>query len=133
MKRAILLVALLAGCDDDSLPAKVANAQLHGIVAARVECDCFTVPESGFNSQHVTYRASKLVDGSCFVGIDAAQFWGRGEAAADTCDTYPGQGGNLFAENGLLQQQSGTPLVVAGTADLTSCCTGFNLEAFGVE
>jgi hypothetical protein len=72
MKRAALLLALFAaGCDDESLPAKVANAQLHGIVAAQIVCGPTCEFVNAVNPTSTTsgmnYRANRLIDGSCLL------------------------------------------------------------------
>ncbi len=133
MRRLACLFALLAvGCDDPAVATKAVDVLEHGAVAARVSCLCDTDPEPGFVTQVVRARAMKLVDGSCYVQETAA-LWGRDESESATCPTRPGENGNVLFEDGLLKQEGGAPLQVVGTAGIETCCTGFNLEAFGVE
>jgi hypothetical protein len=134
MMRALLLLAALAalpGCDDESIPGRVATAQLHGIVDAHVECF-----GSFSSASNVRYRASKMLDGSCLATVarsgtddSGTQFSPRGESGADVCvvtDTadmeFTAEGGEFRIQTGL-----GSPLAIE------SACTGFNLEAFGVS
>jgi hypothetical protein len=140
MKRALILGALLAlGCDDESIPARVANAQLHGIVAAQIDCPTSCTFERVSNPMVTTsgysYRAQRLLDGSCFVsGNVVAQFTfhGRSEAAAENCvAAYATQ--SLEAAGGLLLLSVGEGPSNQYQADIETCCTGFGLEAFGVE
>ncbi len=125
MRRALILAALLAGCDDESLPAKVANAQLHGIVAAQARCACELTPGNS-----VFISANKLIDGSCLTGGGSTvdMFIARSEALADICERPSGhlEGGEF------VYHPSGHGTTTA-SFDITTCCTGFGFEAFGVE
>lgn len=147
MTRWLLLAALLcAGCDDESLPAKVAAAQLHGIVAAQVICNCTITTadeESTFTSLQLgpalvsNFQANKLIDGSCLSGFDQSTTTGdamtlkaRGTAGAGSC-----RFGAYHAESGKMYVDEGGPgsYETAWSRSLDTCCTGFNLEAFGAE
>lgn len=131
----LLLAALLAGCDDESIPARVANAQIHGFVEAQIDCECEVENTVFHNTTTLNpYLAQRLVDGACFVtwstGLrllprsdDGAESC-RGVAGAATLDLVDGQ---FSFQNG-----PGAGNLWEGPAT-TSCCTGFNLEAFGVE
>lgn len=126
MRRLALLVGLLlAGCDDESLPAKVAGAQLHGIVEAQIACSCQLSNESDPpDTRNLSgYKAQKLVDGACFTtGLLLA----RGESGAVTCDN-----GSVSVDDGVITLDDGVAGLFHGEVDV--CCTGFNLSAFGVE
>jgi hypothetical protein len=39
----------------------------------------------------------------------------------------------MLVEDGALKYVGDNSLLVTETADVAACCTGFNLEAFGVE
>lgn len=128
MKRAILIAALALGCDDESLPAKVANAQLHGIVAAQARCSCTMTHPDNWPPLLVTYAAQKLVDGSCLV--TGGNLWERSEPQSETCDRN-----NVWLEGGALHvlEQTGEGPMEWTPKNITTCCTGFGFEAFGVE
>jgi hypothetical protein len=135
MKRAILLVALLAGCDDESLPARVAAAQIHGIVEAQADCECeLTNTVSSATTTINPYLAQRLLDGSCFVTWSSTpRLTARSESGAESCRGVVGAA-TLDLVDGVFSFQNGP-----GAGNLwegpatTSCCTGFNLAAFGVE
>lgn len=120
MKRTALLLALFAaGCDDESLPAKVANAQLHGIVAAQADCYCTL---SGPSAYTFSARYQKLMDGSCFAMAPGS---GGPTLGAEHCESGSP---DFDIYDGLIHGPEGY-----SDADITTCCTGFNLAAFGVE
>lgn len=138
MKRlAILAALLLAGCDDESIPARVAAVQINGFVEAQIECSGpATQTTSPFDTIGITdYRVQKLIDGACLV---TGGPWGgyprliaRSESAAETCRSGSD---TTFAkvESGVASFTTNTPSITF-EADIESICTGFNLEAFGVE
>lgn len=127
--RALILMAaaLAAGCDDPAVEAKVADILEHGIVAAEVTCSC-NYGQNNANS--VAYRAQKLIDGSCFVSrstATAAYLLARSDNGAEACRVgdYSASGGDLVVDH---DYDPSAPYFI----DLETCCTGFNLEAFGV-
>jgi hypothetical protein len=134
MKRLLLVAALLAGCDDESLPARVAAAQIHGVEAAGATCDCnLTNVASPFDTVPIESKYSLLIDGSAFIhysshGSSNLAFCARGEACASTL-----QSGGDFVESGKLVFVNPSPPNPRYEEDFETCCTGFNLEAFGVE
>lgn len=137
MRRAILLLLAL-GCDDESLPAKVANAQLHGIVAAQIDCPGATLTRttSPFDTTGIAFKAQKLLDGSCFTISTMALLTliPRSDPDAETCAaSYIPANGITSAEGGKLVLEQTNPSVARFEGDIDSNCTGFNLEAFGVE
>lgn len=139
MKRLFILAALLAGCDDDTLPAKVANAQLHGFVEAQVfcgpTCEFVKVSNPSVTTSGMNYRANRLLDGSCLVTATTTPglvFLSRSDSEAETCrGEYASSW--MTAEAGKIELQLGTNPVDHYQADIETCCTGFNLESFGVE
>lgn len=150
MRRAILLVALLAaGCDDDSLPAKLANAQLHGAVAAQVTCAA-PIVKSCNPVWTLQVQCTKFADGSAMVstGEDVGlrtQVFDRANARAEDCsfawlpappgtavDTVQITGGELVYSSEYAGC-GGAPPAPSVVALEEPDCTGFNLEAFGVE
>lgn len=131
MKRALIFALLAAGCDDDTLPAKVANAQLHGIVAAQARCDCDIFSDGV--AYHVTYSAQRLLDGSCLASKASASgdvvLWSRAEPNAADC-----RKNDVYLQDGEIHMVIPTG---DGPRDISEeieiCCTGHNLAAFGVE
>jgi hypothetical protein len=133
MKRLLILAALLAGCDDESIPAKVAAVQLHGFVEAQIDCDgSLTRTTTPFNTVGFSgYRAQKLIDGSCFTGGhigSAPVLIARSAEGAAVCLNEQG-GASIQVEDGLIIYINGETY----TGSVETECTGFNLEAFGVE
>lgn len=141
MRAPLLLAALaaLAGCDDESIPARVATAQLYGVATAQVTC---VSSAAHYSMAGFQYQATRLADGSCFASVTGvaqspfqpyasagAQWNIRGSAGAETCAVrtfYPNQ--TITAEDGILWTDGDT-----GESLELSTCDGFNLEAFGVE
>lgn len=139
MRHALILMALLAGCDDESLPAKVANAQLHGIVSAQITCPATCVFEKIVDpmvtSSGYTYKAQRLLDGSCFVSgnmLAQSLYHSRSDTEAEHCVAAYATT-SLEAVDGLLLLHFGTEPQNQWQADIETCCTGFGLESFGVE
>jgi hypothetical protein len=138
VRRAILFAALLAaGCDDDSLPAKVANAQLHGIVAAEIHCpesiglDRTTSP---FDTAHVAFHAQRLLDGSCLVRSNTLSLTllSRSNPDAETCSGTTGSS-TMYVEDGVVVLQNSPSPLDRFEGAVGSVCTGFGFESFGVE
>lgn len=117
-------------CDGDEVTAKVMGVLDHGIVAADVTCECDMRNDDDTTTQHFgPYRMQRLVDGSCFVS------WGVGgvpyfRARYDECslESYP-----FSIADGDFRYLYGPLTGNHYRAPASTCCTGFNLEAFGVE
>jgi hypothetical protein len=161
MKKLLLVLALLCGCDDETirenfvpyfvcsyLPMwmgdcqdqevidKAQNVLEHGFTAARIECSCrFDRAGGGLSGVH-DFMASKLQDGSCLTQSSGSgtYLWPRSDPRSLTCDSHKGMTEGLtIAEGGLLKYVPDSSFIFSETADIETCCTGFNLEAFGVE
>jgi hypothetical protein len=139
MKRLLILAALLAGCEDDSLPARVAAAQLHGLVEAQITCPATCVFEKVVDpmvtTSGYTYKAQRLLDGSCFVSgnlLAQSLYHSRSDSEAEHCSAGYATT-SIEAVDGLLLLHLGAEPQNQWRADIEICCTGFGLEAFGVE
>ncbi len=120
MRRLAFLALLALGCDDT---AKLLDVAEHGIVEAQIVCDG-TVSD-GVNTDTIRYSAQRLLDGSCLAnGQHGALLCSRTDACADNCSVEL-----LSFDSGLVVYAQVPPK----TAPIESICTGFNLEAFGVE
>lgn len=149
-----LIPSWMADCTSQEVHDKAVAILSTGIVEAEADCEgqytrrkgapngCGTTELASFK-----YRAQKLIDGACFVpgGLIA-----RGQPGAPECSSEQSSAGSSphFAlANGLLTVTSSedsvcydpqgfqcypcaTPPTVLNIEDV---CTGFNLEAFGVE
>lgn len=176
MRRAALLLLALAACDDESLPARVAAAQIHGITAAAADCYVEDThqffPPGGQGTYIYTFgyrlKTQRLVDGSAFFYISARsnpsgspvpdpdmRFCERGSDCAagvlvtdtDSVTSFHTGGSNptqitAAFQDGLVSVTVANPDFAAFNAPTTiewvsesieTVCTGFNLEAFGVE
>lgn len=132
MRHLLLAIPLLAlACDDESLPGKVAAAQLHGMTAAFVDC---AVNANTGGPTTVHYSAAQFLDGSClatfkgFAGTAQAlgtQFTPRDVPDSLACPVSVQAGYEVSAEDGALT-------INATDYAIDTHCTGFNLEAFGV-
>jgi hypothetical protein len=151
MRLALLIaVALAVGCDDPAASDLATSVLTHGSAAARIVC---STSFSGliFASPGVDYTAAKLQDGACIASVsgnvtrviaasssslpaDATAFIPRNETGADTCTVKAGgEQLVLSASDGNL---TASPCTGSGTAcvrAIDAVCTGFNLEAFGVD
>jgi hypothetical protein len=150
MRKLLILSALLGlGCDDPEVVAKVEGALVRGAVEAHVECAQLVVFTGCSNSaqSNMRLRASKLLDGSSLVSWVPntnyyefiTQFNPRGSTVAScknqVCiELADGVGDFVGDEYDICQMagQSWSSGPVSGELDLSSC-SGFNLEAFGVE
>jgi hypothetical protein len=137
MKALALIGGLaLAACDDPQVAGAAADLLQFGAVQAKVTCagvqthlsdDC---PTTGGD----TYIGHRLADGSAFVSVSYLTFWlGRSEPEAETMavklPAYPLDTWSV-ADGELRVHKDGCTDVVV---DIETECTGFNLEAFGVE
>lgn len=133
MRHALALAALAAlGCDDPAVGAKALDVLEHGFVAAQIRCSCSIVSDGV--PYGVNYSAQRLLDGACLVSSAASQpagtiLWARSEANAVDCrrnDVYL-----LDGDIHLVIPTGDGPRDLS--EEIATCCTGFNLEAFGVE
>lgn len=135
-----LLVLLLAlfGCDDPDVSAKAAAVLEHGVVEAEVACAGSFV-RSGDGSFPFTYRLAKLIDGSAHISTQAyltreSVFYSRTALPVDFATVSGAFNGITFTvADGSLSLDEVTGADIDETIDLSLECTGFNLEAFGVE
>lgn len=146
-KQALACAALLlAGCDDTLVTDKVAAVLEHGGVDAAVECS-FNPPALGtctdLDYARITVR--KFQDGSVMiafagspsVGMGAQEYYPRGYTLADPPTLlFPSQFcGNdiehvVGAGDWSAEATSGPDTGSWFTRDISTYCTGFNLEAF---
>jgi hypothetical protein len=122
----VLIAALAFGCDDPAVGAKALDVLEHGFVAAHARCQCELTPG---NSVFMT--ATKMVDGSCLSGFGSGltRFYARTESEAATCETFQSH----IEAGDFVYHPTGHGNAADATFDITTCCTGFNFEAFGVE
>ncbi len=123
MKR-LILIAALAACDDPEVTGKVSSVLEHGIVEAQADCYCTLTGPSNYS---FSARYQKLIDGSCLVlapGSGGTVLIARSEEGAPHCESGSP---DFDIYDGLIHGPDGY-----SDADITTCCTGFNLEAFGV-
>ncbi len=70
---ALLAILMIAGCDDEIVQDKIADVLEHGSVVAQIECTYTTsnpfapLSQSGGMGTYLRYKATKMIDGSCFV------------------------------------------------------------------
>jgi hypothetical protein len=150
MMRALLLAPLLliAACDDAEVAGKALDVLEHGIVEAEVRCSSSYTYSCAGSPASYTYVAHKLIDGSSIVRAHMVEhqgvaFWARSDAESSEFLVQTGdQGYQVSATEfsivagelvvqGLYGGCGGPPSPVA--LDIETYCTGFNLEAFGVE
>jgi hypothetical protein len=149
MRKAILLAALAFGCDDPEVASRAANVLEHGIVNAQITC--VDVPVNS-GSWMTFYRANKLQDGSSFSrakfghgNVEVQDYCSRDQDCApvaavglnsDFSTTSPGCPGAaseaISAKDGFIEYCLDN-VGVFDSFDIETYCTGFNLEAFGVE
>lgn len=138
---ALLCVLALAACDDPQVTSAAVDLLEFGVVQAKVTCVGVMTPAGGLDdcqpllSGSGTYVAHRLADGSGLVSVEQQfRLYGRSEAEAGTLSlTYPGYTPPAvwFVENGEVHvHRDGCTDVIV---DIETECTGFNLEAFGVD
>lgn len=135
VKRILCMVALAFGCDDPEVETLVVGALQHGAMTAHVEC--------GVSADFGTYGVAPLqaegvlfLDGTAFASGSTG--YGSGASFNPRLTLEPSvrwfinddQVDLLFAEGSLTVK---VETVLEDTIDLDTECTGFNLEAFGVE
>ena len=142
MRRLLIAMACAAvvGCDDAEVATRALDVLEHGSVAARADCAVSAdLPGAGTG---VKYRAHKMQDGAAIMatsvdwgGMSATRFCARDEACADSFTVTINEG----ASSTIVLSVSSGDLVVdtyessPQTFSVETYCTGFNLEAFGVE
>ena len=119
-------------CDGDEVTAKVMGVLEHGLISAQAECTCDLVAPSTNVAHDVHYRAQRLIDGSCFAGSAAQRLIDRSDPDVDTCAQHNG-GATHELSGGVFYLHNGPDPSDLYQGDMSTCCTGFNLEAFGVE
>jgi hypothetical protein len=138
----LLLGALTLGCDDPEVAAAAAAILEHGIVAAKVDCvGTFSHPDG---TRAYAFSAAKMIDGSALMTArvasnSATKLCARSEGCSTPAASVQTNGaervdfsvtaGELTIVDPVISGPSDTPDVV----DVEASCTGFNLEAFGVE
>lgn len=137
MRKLILLSALLAsGCDDPEALETASSLLQFGVVQAKIVClDIAPMsaspscdPQFGINLAF--YR---LADGGAFVTSSdgVTDLIGRSESNADDMATPTGSGTTFAVSGGeLVASRDGCSPV---PYDIETECTGYNLEAFGVD
>jgi hypothetical protein len=130
MRRLVLLLAALAfGCDDPAVAAKAADVLEHGFISGELTCQCNYGSNEAF-----TIRAFRFVDGACWMdgALGSVTLYPRSHQDAAGCvlehprvDAFDGED---FQVSPAYVDPSAPYTIEAST-----CCTGFNFEAFGVE
>lgn len=150
MRGALCLLALLVfGCDDVEVAARATNVLEHGIVQARIEC--LGIPANS-GAWPTSFKIQKLQDGSTITtgnfthgGPILTTFCARDEACAQVVAVGVAPGTSVhplvcpFASIDSVRVDDDTleycldNIGVYETFSTATYCTGFNLEAFGVE
>jgi hypothetical protein len=153
MNRLLLIGLLALGCDDPEVAAKATSILEHGIVDAQASCSVtWSLPWAGIGLTQ--FSVQNLVDGSKFYTgpnstfVPPTRLCARSEACGAAAErtlevvqnhtnvlTYKWSDGlfTIVADGGdVLTYESHTPQTYV-SEDITDVCTGFNLEAFGVE
>lgn len=146
MRRLVVLVAaLLVGCDDAEVASRALSALENGATFAEAVCSGNLTTGGGCGVRPFRFKASLLHDGSSLVSASAAfvsiaQFNKRGDPIAgcgavinslDSEICVEVDGGTLSFASGWLP--ANCSVASPRTFDMGTACTGFNLEAFGVE
>jgi len=144
VNRALVIAVMALGCDDPEITSAVAAVLENGIVSARLECPMWNPPCIQYPSTTACHSdpdeglvVSKMVDGSAIVtSLDLQQprytlFLPRGsglEWVHDGVDVH-----QMSVADGLWTETIWNGAKTRFQLDLEANCTGFNLEAFGVE
>jgi hypothetical protein len=118
-------------CDGEEVTAKVMGVLDHGIVSAQARCICSLHNDIDDAENGVTYTAQRLVDGSCLI-TEAPLVPTKLCSLSDAC-SVDCSGNGVSLSGGLLSHVASPGPHGTYSADMSTCCTGFNLEAFGVE
>lgn len=141
MKRLALVAALLsAGCDDPAVQERVQSVLDHGAVQAELHCETLLDGFCGPSSHWTQVDCHLFQDGSSFLKVAGPfgvmfSFNSFGQPIqASMSEHQSNSNGQFVIDDGDLYWESacggGTP--DSGSEPLVSC-TGFNLEAFGIE
>jgi len=124
-----LLVSL--GCDDPAAAAKALAVLEHGIVAAQIRC-------AGTLTRTTSPFDTRTLGPSSFIRFPDGAFMSTGSAGTEFCERNEAcaennQVGPFSVGDGIIALQDGAGPENVFTAPVEERCTGFNLEAFGVE
>jgi hypothetical protein len=150
VKKLALVAALLsAGCDDPAVTAKVSSVLEHGAVQAELHCllqfhDGAPSPGCSVNSQQFRLDAHLFQDGSSFVKFVSPDVGITTLAQFNTSGSVPAVEGYTATSSWSASIASGEVSITGACPNDTSHptlsdtvelsgCTGFNLEAFGIE
>lgn len=128
---ALLAAVSVVGCDDGAVASKVTDVLAHGLIEAQARCVRSLRNDIDDAENGISYTAQRLVDGSCLISqssIVPTKLCSRTDDCAADCS---GNGASL--SGGLLTHVASGGAHGTFSAEITTCCTGFNLEAFGVE
>lgn len=136
----VAAAAMSLACDDPDVASKAASILEHGGVDAQIRC-LFEADFPGYGTDvPFIYSAYRFIDGSVSVRSEKhnlQQFWSRDDSQAQSNKLifYVGSGTwEITAEGGYVELAASTEYSYAGESfDIETYCTGFNLEAFGVE
>ena len=141
----VAFTCLGIGCDDPEVQSKVSNIMEHGIVDAYLECTQMTWNVCTYTSiDHL--EINKFIDGSSYFEIvgDGSNwtptfhgFKHRGKNFLEFSHVLPNTG-TWTAEivDGDIEISAecmSTPPVEYASVPLETYCSGFNLEAFGID
>jgi hypothetical protein len=137
MRRFALLamLALGVGCDDPEVAGTITDALQYGGIKAQASCQLPITGGTMCNGYVYRVNASLFLDGSSFVtcmlvtGSQYSAFNERGHAVS-VVGNYATQDMTCSLVDG---QVSLVHATCTRTADMSTYCTGRNLEAFGVE
>lgn len=140
---AALLSSVVVGCDDPEVAAKVAGVLEYGAVTAELHCPLFSVSTNVCGSSPlVELDVYDLLDGSNIIQtviINGAgqglQFNPRGVGFTQKLRQSSGSLATLTIDDGVLDLTTNACSAPdnAFSVDLTSHCSGRNLEAFGID
>jgi hypothetical protein len=125
----------VADCTDPEVQAKALSVLDNGIVEARAECSgvqSFDVGVCTLDSSSVSFTLVKLIDGS----VISDKVYSRAEQEGQNTSYVERNGTALkgtfsfFGDGLVTMHKTGCTSV---TYNIETVCTGFNLEAFGVE
>lgn len=122
-------------CNGEEVTAKVMGVLDHGLIEAQIDCHgTWSRTTSPFDTVSPSFKAQKLIDGSCFTtsNVSIPTLIARSEAGVSTCSRTSG-GSTMYVEAGMLVFQATSSPLDRFECAVETCCTGFNLAAFGVE
>jgi hypothetical protein len=144
MRRTLAIAALLltAGCDDPAVQGKVLDVLEYGFVSAQANCS--VVSENSLGAAAILgFQATRFADGSAMAIANSAsigntRFFDRNNAGiADLTVPLRISFGNndrieVSFDGGdiVVFEPTASPSDTPDSCAVTTCCTGFNLEAF---